>query len=33
MKQFYKAWFSNGTERTAQLVLDTERYPVGTTNH
>lgn len=30
MKRYYKVWFSNGTETTAKLVLDTERYPIGT---
>jgi hypothetical protein len=28
-KRFYKVWFTDGTERTAQLVVDTERYPQG----
>ena len=28
MKKYYKVWFSNGRERTAGLVLDTDRYPI-----
>jgi len=30
-KQYYKVWFSNGTERTAQLIVDTDSYPRFTT--
>jgi len=26
-KQYCKIWFTNGEERTAQLIVDTERYP------
>jgi hypothetical protein len=30
-KQFYRIWFHNGTERTAMLIVDTDRYPLTTT--
>lgn len=31
-KHYYKVWFSNGKERTAQLVVDTIRFPFGKTS-
>ena len=31
-KQYYKVWFSDGTERTAQLVVDTDKFPLATTS-
>lgn len=27
---YYKVWFSNGTERTAQLIVHTDRFPPST---
>ena len=30
-KHFYKVWFSNGSERTAKLIVDTFSHPIGKT--
>lgn len=30
-KQYYKVWFTDGFEKTAGLVLDTDRHPLTTT--
>jgi len=27
---FYQVWFSNGTERTAKLIVHTSQFPIGT---
>ena len=32
MKRYYKVWFTNGKERTAQLVVDTDKFPKGKTS-
>ena len=32
VKHYYRVWFSNGRERTAKLVCDTHRFPIGKTS-
>ena len=31
-KHFYAVWFSNGNERTAKLIVNTEQFPFGHTS-